>query len=66
MKNRKRNAKAERLRKELEEPRTVHVRSHSYQPKLAEKLEAFRINATPEELADAVLRPVRVIEDQEA
>lgn len=65
MKDRKRNSKAnqaEPRRKKLEKPRTVRLRPHTYQPTKAEKLEQFRINATPEELADAVLRPVKVIE----
>ncbi len=65
----KRNIKAkdtEPRMKQLQERRTVRLRPHTYQPAMSEKLETFRIDATPEELADAVLRPVRVIEDPEA
>ncbi len=69
MKNSKRNTETgldNPRRKDLETPRTVHLRPHSYQPNKAEKLAEFKINATPEELADAVLRPVRMIEDPDA
>ena len=44
----------------------VRVRPQSYQPTKAELDEAFRIDATPEELADAVLRQVKVVSDPEA
>ena len=44
----------------------VRVRPHTYQPSKAELEEDVRLDATPEELARAVLRPVRVIEDENA
>ena len=62
----KKSDQDERRQKQLVEPRTVRVRPHSYQPSKAEKLEEFRIDATPEELTDALLRPVKVIEDPNA
>ena len=43
--------------------RTVRVKPHAYQPKKAEMEEEFTIDATPEELAAAILRPVRIVED---
>ena len=58
--------------KRLEEPRTVRVKPHSYQPSKAEREAPIDIRKpdgtrpTPEELADAVLRPVRIIEDPDA
>ena len=48
------------------ERRTVRVKPHSYQPSKAELEEPIKIDATPEELAAAVLRPVRTVEDPEA
>ena len=44
----------------------VRVRPHSYQPNKAELEEDVRLDATPEELARAVLRPVRTVEDPDA
>ena len=46
--------------------RTVRVRPHKYQPKKAELEEEFTVDATPEELARALLSPARVVEDPEA
>ncbi len=43
--------------------RTVRVKPHSYQPKKAELEEEFLIDATPEELATAILQPVKIVED---
>ncbi|MDE0174310.1 MAG: hypothetical protein OYH76_17995 [Defluviicoccus sp.] len=48
------------------ERRTVRVKPHSYQPSKAELEEPVKIDATPEELAAAVLRPVRIVEDSDA
>ena len=45
---------------------TVRVKPLGYQPTRAEMDEPIRIDATPEELALAVLRPVRVVEDPDA
>ncbi len=44
----------------------VRVRPSAYQPNKAELEEDVRLDATPEELARAVLRPVQVIEDKSA
>ena len=41
----------------------VQVKPRRYQPSKAELEEPVRIEATPDELAAAVLQPVRVIED---
>ena len=41
----------------------VRLRPRSYRPSRAELEEDMRIDATPEELASAILTPVRVIED---
>ena len=48
------------------EPRIIQVKPSTYQPSRKELNEDVRIDATPEELADAVLRPVRVVKDSEA
>jgi len=45
---------------------TVRVKPWAYQPTRAEMEEPLKIDATPEELALAVLRPVRVVEDPDA
>ena len=44
----------------------VHVRPFSYQPSKAELEEDVSIDATPDELAEAVLRPVRMVGDENA
>ena len=41
--------------------RTVELKPHSYQPSKAELEEKFRIEATPEELGQALMRDVKVI-----
>lgn len=48
------------------ERRDVRVRPNRYQPTKAEMEEPVRIDATPDELAEAVLRPVCIIKDPEA
>ncbi len=48
------------------EPPTVRVKPHSYQPSKAELDEPVKIDATPEQLAEAVLRPVTLVEDPDA
>lgn len=48
------------------ERREVRVKPNRYQPSKAELEEPVRIDATPDELAAAVLRPVTVIEDPDA
>lgn len=42
----------------------VRVRPYSYQPSKAELEEEMQIDATPEELAKALLRQVKVVEDE--
>ena len=44
----------------------VRVKPRSYQPTRGELEEPIKTDATPEELALAVLRPVRAIEDRDA
>ncbi len=44
----------------------VRIRPGSYYPTRQEIEEDVRIDATPEELADAVLRQVKVIKDPDA
>ena len=44
----------------------VRVRPFSYQPSKKELEEDVRVDATPEELARAILRPVKVVEDTDA
>ena len=44
----------------------VRVKPSTYQPTRAELREEVRIDATPEELARTVLRPVRVVRDPDA
>ena len=44
----------------------VLVKPHSYQPRKAEMDEPVKIDATPEQLARAVLRPVKITEDPDA
>ena len=52
--------------------RTVRVKPHSFQPRKAELEAPIDIRKpdgtapTPDELAEAVLRPVRIVEDSEA
>ena len=45
---------------------TIRVKPHSYQPSKAEREAPIRINATPEQIARAVVTPVRIIEDPDA
>ena len=51
---------------ELQEPRTVRLRPASIYPTKAELEEDIRIDATPDELAAAILRPVRIVTDPDA
>jgi len=46
--------------------RRVRVRPHSYQPSKEELEEDVRIDAPPDELARAVLQPVKIVEDETA
>ena len=45
-------------------PREVHVKPTTYQPSKAELEEPIRVDATPEELARAVMQPTTVITDR--
>ena len=45
---------------------TVRVKPNRYQPSKAELEEDLRIDATPDQLAEAVLRPAIVVVDPEA
>ncbi len=47
-----------------EDKTEVRVKSFDYQPKKSELEEEFYIDATPEELARAVLRQVNVVEEE--
>ena len=44
----------------------VRVRPHSYQPSRAELEEDVRVDSTPDDLALAVLQPVRIVKDDGA
>ncbi len=48
------------------QPQVVRVKPHSYQPSKAELEESIRIDATPEQLAKAVVTPVRIVDDSDA
>ncbi len=41
----------------------IRLRPNTYQPGKKEMLEDVRIDATPDELADSVLKPVKLIRD---
>ena len=45
---------------------TIRVKPYDYQPSKADHDQAFKADATPEDLARAVLRPVQVVEDPAA
>lgn len=45
----------------LPKPRTIKLRPPTYQPKKAEMEESHRIDATPQEVAQAVLRPTKLV-----
>ena len=51
---------------ELPEPRTVRLRSPTKYPTKAELEEPVKIDATPDELAAAILRSVRIVTDPDA
>jgi hypothetical protein len=44
---------------------TVRLKPSKYQPSKADLEEDIRIDATPEELARAVLRPVRIVTEDD-
>ena len=50
-------------KKQLPEPRIVKLRSNKYQPTKAELEEDVKIDATPDELARAVLSRVKIVRD---
>ena len=43
-----------------QKPKTVELVKSTYQPTKAEKEEEFRVDASMEEIADAVLSPVKI------
>ena len=45
---------------------TIRVKPYRYQPSKAELEEPVKIETTPEKLATALLRPVKVVEDLDA
>ena len=45
---------------------TIRVKPHTYQPSKAELEEDVSLDTTPDELALAVLRPVKMVEDENA
>ena len=53
------------MSKESERPE-VRVKPHSYQPSKAELEAPVKIDATPDALARAVLRPAKVVQTDEA
>ena len=50
---------------DLPAPVTVRIKPNSYQPRKAEMYDLVKIDATPEQLARAVLRPVKIVEDSD-
>ena len=44
----------------------VRVKPRRYQPGTAELNEPVKIDATPDDLAKAVLRPVKIVEERDA
>ena len=52
--------------KDEPKPPVVRIKPSSYQPSKAELEEDVRVDASPEELARAVLRQVRVVRDPDA
>ena len=65
-KPRKRRAKAPPREPMKIERRAVRLRPVSVYPTKAELEEPVKIDATPDELAAAVLRPVRIVMDPDA
>ena len=52
--------------KDEPKPPVVRIKPSGYQPSKTELEEDVRVDATPDELARAVLRQVRVVRDPEA
>ena len=50
-------------KKKLTEPREVRLKPSAYQPSKAELEEDISIDATPDELAHAILQPARIVHD---
>ncbi len=44
----------------------VRIKPSEYQPNKAELEEDVRIDATPDELAETILRPAKIVEDPDA
>lgn len=47
--------------KEVRQPRTLKLKHSSYQPSKAEVEEEFSIEASPEEIARAMLSPTKIV-----
>ena len=60
------NQRDTRIADRPQDESVIRVKPRSYQPTKAELEEAVTIDATPEELALAILRPVRMIEDPDS
>ena len=56
-----RHKKAQRRKAALAEPQTLKLRPSTYQPKKAEMEERHRIAASPQEVAQAVLTPTKLV-----
>ncbi len=54
------------VKKAMTDEPIVHVKPRNYQPSKAEMDEEVKIDATPDDLATAVLQPVNVVEDPDA
>ncbi len=53
-------------RKALKDPRPVRMKPHVYQPSKTELDAPVKIEATPNQLARAVLKRVEIVEDLDA
>lgn len=51
------------MTRQTKDKHEVRVKPHSYQPSKAELNELVKIDATPDALARALLRPVKIAED---
>ena len=53
-------------KKQLDPAREVRLKPSAYQPSKAELEEDVSIDATPDELAVAILQPVRIVHDPDS
>ena len=54
------------MTKRSDNPPTIRVKPHSYQPSKAEREATIRFNATPDQIIRAAVTPVRIVEDPDA